>query len=685
MPTNVLGRGRRGLVAGRISDKCKDASSRERGRFARFPNQAGGTPTLLWFALFGDAPLIAGLVLLTLATGLSDVPAQGAPPLLDNTGTVENPQPTWETQKKARTFVLGVPAPRGQITDRNGRPLAQTRLSYNLAVSFPAPLDWPDDKILAFTRQQITLASGLLKRDIKVSDESILNHYKNRGVLPLDIVEDLSPQELGVVQRGVTASLILRQTYVRFYPNGPLAGHIIGYTGREAPLSIRPIENRDLIFSDSQGREGLEQVFDNELRGQAGELYVTFDANGAKMSERIGRPPVPGYNVITTLDEDFQRICENVLTKSCDRGALVVIEVATGEIVAMASHPGFNPNEFVPVIRQSVFDAYNNDPAAPLVPRAYRSAYPPGSAFKTFVGLAALESGAITTKTEFNCPTSFTVGNHTFANWKKTGAGNLNFVEALTQSCNTWFYQVALETGAEPIIDYSHRLGMGKKTGIPLRSENPGNIPTDEYMLKVHNRPIKSGDLANMSIGQGDVLVTPLQMAQAMGVIASGGTFHQTRLVKQVQGLDNRVIAAYPNRIREQIPIDPTINDALRTGLEDVVYGGQGTAHRAQVKGVKVAGKTGTAQWGPTNNQRTAAWFAGFMPVENPEFAFAAVYEGKPNDNTIHGGSHAAPMIKEAFTQIYKVLNLRSGEAPTDGEAEEASEEAVPAPVDESN
>jgi penicillin-binding protein 2 len=632
----------------------------------------------------GRRRLVAALVFLSCAIGLEGIFAQGAPPVIDNTGSVENPQPTWETQKKARTFVLGVPAPRGQITDRHGRPLAQTRLSYNLAVSFPAPLDWPDKRILDFARQQITLASGLLQRDISVSDESILNHYKNRGVLPLDIVEDLQPRELGVVQRGVTPNLILRQTYVRFYPNGPLAGHIIGYTGREAPLSIRPIENRDLIFSDSQGREGLEQVFDNELRGQVGELYVTYDANGAKMSERMARPPVPGYNVITTLDEEFQRICENVLSEKCERGAIVVVEVATGEIVAMASHPGFNPNEFVPVVKPAVFDAYNNDEAAPLVPRAYRSAYPPGSTFKVFVGLAALASGAITLRDKFNCPTSFSVGNHTFANWKKTGAGNLNFVEALTQSCNTWFYQVALKTGAAPIIDYSNRLGLGKRTGIPLRSENSGNIPTDDYMLKVHNRKIKSGDVANMAIGQGDVLVTPLQMAQAMGAIATGGVLHQTRLVKQVQGLDNKVIAAYSNRIREQIPIDPNINAALREAMQDVVYDGQGTAHRAQVKGVRVAGKTGTAQWGPTDNQRTAAWFAGFLPAENPEFAFAAVYEGKPNDNTIHGGSHAAPMISAAFSKIYDVIKIRKGESvASEGEPDNVAEDS--SSVDESN
>lgn len=600
--------------------------------------------------------------------------AQEGGPMLDHTGFVENPKPTWETQKQARTFVLGIPAPRGQITDRNGKPLAQTRLSYNLAVSFPTPLDWPDNKIVAFARQQITLAAGLLKREINLSDEAILNHYKNRGVLPLDLVEDLSPQELGVVQRGLTPNLILRQTYVRFYPNGPLAGHIIGYTGREAPLSIRPIENKDLIFSDSEGREGLEQIFDAELRGQVGQLHSTYNANGEKMSERIARPPVPGYNVVTTLDEDIQRICENVLAKSCKRGAIVVIDPNTGEILGMASHPGFNPNEFVPVVKKEIFDRYNTDEAAPLVPRAYRSAYPPGSTFKTFVGLAALNTGLIKPGTEFNCPTGITIGNHTFKNWKKTGAGNLNFVEALTQSCNTWFYQVGLKIGAPPIIDYSHRLGLGRRTGIPLKAENEGNIPTDEYMLRVHNRRIKNGDVANMSIGQGDILITPLQMAQAMGAIATTGRFHQTRLVKQVQTIDNKVIAAYPDRLREDIDISDRVDEALRKGLQDVVYSGNGTARSAQVKGIRMAGKTGTAQWG----KRTAAWFAGFCPAEKPEYAFAAVYEGEPNDNDVHGGSHAAPMIGKVFKEIYKLRNKDASKEPE-------AEEEVPVQKDESN
>ncbi|GAT34089.1 penicillin-binding protein 2 [Terrimicrobium sacchariphilum] len=630
---------------------------------------------------------LAAVVFTAAVLASSAIAQEVAAPVIDNTGSVENPKPTWETQKQARTFVLGIPAPRGQIVDRNGKPLAQTRLSYNLAVSFPAPLDWTDNRILAFARQQITLAKGLLGRDIQVSDEAILNHYKNRGVLPMDIVEDLSPQELGVVQRGLTPNLILRQTYVRTYPQGSLAGHIVGYTGREAPLSTRPIENGDLIFSESEGREGLEQMFDNELRGQVGQLYVTYDANGNKTSERIAKPPVPGYNVVTTLDIDMQRICEEVLAASCKRGAMVIIDPNTGEILAMASQPGFNPNEFVPIVRRDVFDRYNNDEANPLIPRAYRAAYPPGSTFKTFVGFAALETNTITPKSQFDCPTAFTVGDHTFKNWKKTGSGNLNFVEALTQSCNTWFYQVGIKLGAPSLIDYAHKLGLGRRTGIPLRAEQEGNIPTDDYMLRVHRREIKKGDLANMAIGQGDILISPVQMAQAMGVIASSGQFHITRLVSQIQSIDNKVVAAYPDRLRETIPVSPMVDKTLREALKDVVYDGQGTAHSAQVKGTTVAGKTGTAQWGPTNKQRTAAWFTGFLPVDKPQYAFAAVYEGEPNDNTVHGGSHAAPMIGKAFRRILKLKTegKDAEQAESQKDKSGSSDEPATPTVDESN
>jgi len=592
----------------------------------------------------------AACLLLALFAGTGGLRAQA--PVIDNTGSVENPVPTWETQKQARTFVLGVPAPRGQITDRNGVPLAQNRLSYNLAISFPTPLNWDDATAISFARQQIALAQQILGRPIPLRDDAIVNHYKNRGLLALDLVEDLTPEELGRVQRGLTPNLILRQTYARIYPEGKLAAHILGYTGREAPLSTRPIENKDLIFPENEGREGIEQSFDTELRGIPGLIHMTFDPEGRKTSERMARPPVPGYNVILTIDRNLQKLAEEVLAENSQRGAVTIIDPNSGEILAMASNPSFDPNLFVPILRKDVFDKLNNDPDDPLVPRAFRSAYPPGSTYKTFVGFAGLESGAITPKTTFSCPPYFSVGTHTFANWKKVSAGTLNFVGAMEQSCNTWFYQAGLKIGAPAIIDYSLKLGLGRRSGIPLRAETTGNIPTDQYMLRVHRREIKRGDVANMSIGQGDILISPLQMAQAMGVIAAGGRFHQTRLVKQVQSIDNRVVAAYPDRLREEIPVNEDIMAAMRKALVEVTSGGQGTGHRAAVKGIKVAGKTGTAQWGPTEKQRTAAWFAGFLPADAPQFAFAAVYEGDAGVKT-GGGSHAAPIIGKIFRKVY--------------------------------
>jgi len=592
-----------------------------------------------------------------------------------NVAVDENPKPTWETQKQARTFQLGIPAPRGQITDRNGYPFAQSRLSYNLALQFPTPLDWSEIKVIEFSRQQITFAKGLLSRPITVSDQAILNHYRNRGLLPLTLLEDLQPAELAAARRGLTSALVLQQVYARFYPNGELASHIIGYTGKEAPLSIRPIENKDLIFTESEGREGIEQTFDYQLKGQPGSLHVTYDANGNKSSERIAEPPVPGDNVVTTLDQNLQRICEKVLKENCKKGAIVMIDPWTGEIHAMASWPEYNPNHFVPILNPAIYKQVSEDPNVPLLPRAYRSAYPPGSTFKTFVGLAGFESGKLTPKDIYSGPTAIDIGNFTFHNWKKVDAGRMNFVEALTQSCNTWFIQAGIKIGAPNIIEWTNRLGLGKKTGIPLKSETVGNIPNDAYMLRVQKRKILKGDVANMSIGQGDILITPLQMAQAYGVIATGGQFHQTRLVKQIQAIDNKVVAAYPDRIRDNFAIKPEDLETLRKALIAVTEDGQGTAHLAQVKGTTVAGKTGTAQWGGggKDKQRAAAWFAGFVPAEHPQYAFAALFEGDPGDNSVHGGSKAAPMIGKVLKEVYGIKESEKKDKDSDKDSDESN------------
>ncbi|HEY2614784.1 MAG TPA: penicillin-binding transpeptidase domain-containing protein, partial [Chthoniobacterales bacterium] len=321
----------------------------------------------------------------------------------------------------------------------------------------------------------------------------------------------------------------------------------------------------------------------------------------------------------------------------------------------------YNPNAFTPTISAEKFKALQDDPDIPLLPRAFRSSYPPGSTFKVAVGIAALESGAVRSDDEFDCVPAIQIGNLTFHNWKKVNRGQLNFVQALTESCDTWFYQVGIKTGSEPILDWAQRLGFGAKCGIPLRGEVEGRLPNDQYMKATHGRKLLNGDIANLSIGQGDTQATPLQMAQAMGIIGNGGTFYQTRLVQQVQSVSNEIVTAFPARAKKTLDASPDTMDQLRTAMIDAVNAPSGTAHQASLENVEVAGKTGTAQWGPKNKERTAAWFAGFVPADHPQYAFAALYEGDVGSKA-HGGTVAAPMIGAILKDIYKGAEYGNGQ-----------------------
>jgi penicillin-binding protein 2 len=588
------------------------------------------------------------------ATTTSGVSA--APVTPDNPNTLA---PSWETQKQARTYILQIPAPRGQITDREGRPLAQTRVGNNLAITFPGGTPMGDIDALAFAHEQISLARAMLDREIDVPDDIILKHYHNRATMPLDIATDLVPSEVATVTQQAPAHLVLHPVYERFYPNGPLAGQILGYTGRAGRPSIGPVENNELLWPTTEGREGLEQTFNTQLTGKNGQMNLAFDATGQKVSEKIVIPPEPGANVVTTLDEEAQRITEEALDKGAKRGAIVVVDATNGDIIAMASTPSYNPNAFVPTISPSAYKELEDDPAVPLLPRAFRSAYPPGSTFKIPVGIAALESHAIKLDDQFSGPPSIEVGRLVFHNWKKTDAGMLDFVDALTQSCDTWFYQVGIKTGADPIIEWAQKMGFGVKTGIPLVSEAEGRVPTQDYMKKVYGRKYLDGDVANLSIGQGDLLVTPLQMAEAMAAIGNGGTLYRARLVQQVQTYNNQIVTAYDVEIKENLDVDPKIMAAVKKGMIAVVSSPAGTAGKAAIDEVQIAGKTGTAQWGPKSKQRDAAWFVGFCPADNPRYAFAAVYEGEIGEST-HGGTYAAPMIAKIMKQLFKDNDKKS-------------------------
>src|SRR5438094_2155425 len=456
--------------------------------------------------------------------------------------------PTFETQKLARTYILDIPAPRGQITDRTGLPLAQNKVSYNLAISFPTPLDFTDAKAVGFAREKIDKAAKLIGRSIKISDDAILRHYHNRGILPLEIAQNLSKSEHEAVEDRAKDFLVVRPIYVQTYPNGKVAGQIVGYTGKTGRNLDGIIDNHETLWPETEGRDGLEQTFNEMLTGKRGEYKITFDKDGRKTSEKLIKSAVPGNNVITTLDLRLQQLAEKALESKAKRGAIVIVDPTDGDILAMASWPTYDPNVFVPSISAEKFKQQADDRHIPLLARAFRSAYPPGSTFKVAVAIAALETGAVHADDLYQCAPGSQIGNLTFHNWKKGDQGEINFVQALTQSCDSCVYQVGIKTVTEPIIEWALKLGCGATCGIPSRGEAEGRVPNDEHMQATRGRKLLNGDIANLSIGQGDTLVTPLQMAQAMAVMANGGTLYQARLVEQVQTLDNQVVSAYQVR-----------------------------------------------------------------------------------------------------------------------------------------
>jgi penicillin-binding protein 2 len=580
--------------------------------------------------------------------------------------------PTWETQRQAATYSLTIPAPRGQITDRNGIPLAQNRVSYNLSIVFPTPFEFTDRQVVEFVGQQVTMAKSLTSRLVGFSEEAAIQHYRNRGVIPFDIATDLPADEVKKLQEKLPSALTLRATYVRLYPQGQVAGHVLGYIGRTSRGSTRVLQNNEPLWPDSEGREGLEQTFDDQLRGKPGQLTLTFDKDGNKTGERITVQPEPGYNLVTAIDIEIQKLAEEILQKRAKKGAIVVMDPNNGEVLALASWPTINPNDFVPTISVDKLQKIQNDPNIPMLPRAYRSVYPAGSTFKVFVGVAGFESQKIAPNDEFDCSPTLQVGNMVFRNWKKVDVGNLNYRQALAQSCNTWFYQAGQKIGVQDMVTWAGRLGLGKRTGILLNGEAEGRIPTDEYMKATYHRHFLPGDVANFSIGQGDILISPLQMAQAMGTIANGGILYQTQIAHQVQTLNNEVVYTYTSRAKDLLNLGTVTMEEVRQGMIGVVSSVDGTAGSAEVSEVKVAGKTGTAQWGPKSKERTAGWFAGFVPADSPKYAFAALYENG-------SGKTAASMMGDLLRELFK------SEAPSKKSNQQDEDEDMSGMQDQSN
>lgn len=551
------------------------------------------------------------------------------------------------TRALARTMSLLIPAPRGPILDRNGEPLALTQVAYQLALKFEIFENPDKERVVAFGRSCLDQAKGIAGKAWTFSDDQLWNHYQHRRWLPLPLTNVIRADEAARMKDLVknVRGLQLLPIYIRYYPEKHVAAHIPGYVGSKGKMPTGPINHMDPLWEQVEGRAGLEKEYNRELTGTPGVWRLMFDEEGNKILDELQIRPKPGGAVVTTLNLKWQRDAERILSSGKRRGAMVVLDCVTGEVLVMASTPSYDPNLFIPNISQKDYDTLRNDPAGPLGARAFQGRYPPASTFKAMTVACALRHNQITENTSIYCPASITIGNHIFKNWNSVALGDINCIRALAMSNNPFMYQMGLKLGAPALMDTARAFGFGSRTGLPI-ADDPGLVPTSDYMVRSFRRDFMPGDAANLSIGQGPFLATPLQVAHMMAGVANG-YLPRLQLIKQIQDGDSNVIYA-PKMQDVQMPL--TMYEkalaSVRKGMKAVIE--EGTGGRARLSYSSIAGKSGTAQWGPPKEEKRLAWFAGFMPYDNPRFAYVVLYEGRPHEK-LGGGAAAAPIVKEFF------------------------------------
>ncbi|MBT8036104.1 MAG: hypothetical protein KJO21_01040 [Verrucomicrobiae bacterium] len=574
----------------------------------------------------------------------------------------------------ARTMTLSVPAPRGQITDRHGEPFAQSKVVWYPALQYVQFEKADRAYVIAWARKRIALANEVFGIHWRVTDEALWQHYRHRRWLAMPTTHVVDATRKAELEGKLMDGLILHPVYLRHYPQGECAAHIIGYVGSAGKLEKGPINYGDPLFERSEGRSGLEKIFEKSLTGKEGILRQDFEADGSMVLKKHEKRSRPGGTIVTTLDLEWQKYAEKVLKRYSERGAFVVIDIHTGEVLAMASRPGFDLNDFIPFISTESYAALRDDPSTPLFARAFQGGYPPASTFKPVVAVTALSNRDVYEHTLIDCPAKIKIGNHWFHNWSKNPEGYIDVKRAIARSCNPWFYQVGIKTGPSAFLSVARRLGFGSKTGLPLIGETEGLIPNNTWMKKHHGRKLLDGDTANLSIGQGVMLASPLQVAQGMAGIANGGALPKLRLVKQVQDVAGRVLVSNEPERRNFLNIDPMAVNVVHEGMMQVVHAGYGTGKRGKLSYTVLCGKTGTAQWGPESKEQRLAWFAGFFPLENPRYAFAALYEGKPHEK-LSGGRKAAPIVSSFFGHFEKEITQAIAPPPKAMVIEEEDDE----------
>jgi penicillin-binding protein 2 len=548
-------------------------------------------------------------------------------------------------QNRVRT--VPIRSARGLIFDRRGELLANNVPSFNLYATLEDTKDLND---LAVSLEDLI---GLPQAETKKRFAR-----QPRTYVPILLKSGLTLREAAVIEghRLDLTGLRIQAESQRNYLHGFLASHLLGYVGEISQEQQDETAFTDLTMGSIVGKSGVEKSFDQVIRGRPGQKTIEVDARGAERKTLAVVEQTSGDDLYLSIDLPMQRLAESLLDP--ESGAVVAIDPANGDVLVLASRPGYDPNILSHGLSGAVWEQIASDARHPLTNRAIQGVYPPGSTFKIMVASAALESSKWTTNTTIHCTGSYPFGNHVFRDWKRGGHGTVDMYQGIVNSCDVYFYMLGNRLGVDAIAQTARQFGLGQLTGIELQGERTGILPSTEWKQRVRKEPWYPGETISVSIGQGYVSVTPLQMATAMAAVANGGVLYKPRLVRSIReratGQSRDILPAE----KGIISMDSESFAFMHQALRGVVV--EGTGKRAQSKLVEIAGKTGTAQSVGARLQKSEgedvpkqfrdhAWFVAYAPADHPKIAVAVIVE-----NTGHGGTFGAPIAKALIEEYFK-------------------------------
>jgi penicillin-binding protein 2 len=559
-----------------------------------------------------------------------------------------------------------LPSVRGKILDRHGVELANNRLAFNLYAT--PKLFTPEAKA------ELVRMLGLSDDEIAKIDERIAIGTKRDPRRPILVLEDQSRDRAALLEQAIVPipGVAVQKDNYRYYPHGDLAAHLVGYMTQMTAAEVDKLTNQGYDPSELVGRYGLESAWENYLRGKKGIERYAVDAKGQELDAKTAASlitgdrvvgAVPGANLVLTLDAELQKIAERAVSHVA-ASSVVIVEPKTGKIRALVSKPSFDPNVMTGHLTRAEETLLMSDPRKPFMDKALRGTYAPGSVFKFVTALAALQDGQAPDGEQINCTGVYQLSNTTFR--CNSTHGKLDLVGAIQHSCNVFFWELASRIGLDRIAEVARDFGFGTPTNLGINGDSGGRIPTKAWYEK--RGRYKVGFATNAATGQGDVEVTPLQMAMAYAALANGGTMYVPQVVERVEASDGRTIVAYAPKVSHKVKVPLEAIEVWRRGMWKVTNEKGGTAYEhGHMSLVPVMGKTGTAEirthhkkdhderdvegYHPT---RSHAWFAGWAPAEDPEVVIVVFVE--------HGGSGgrvawpiAKSILESYFTKIHPV------------------------------